>query len=204
MRPQLIASVDWRGISPPNRSVESIYEYLRLGRPSTVTNLPETHYADTRNGRVAYQVIGDGPLDLLVFHPPICPVDLLWDEPMLVRFLEGLSTFSRSIWFDPRGRGASDPLPHDEDRFAESSSDDMLGVVDHLGLEQVAVFGLGLGPAVLFAASHPERTKALVLHNTSARYRWTEDYPEGWPTESVEHVLASIRRNWGTGISLAR
>ena len=144
MRPQLIASVDWRGISPPNRSVESIYEYLRLGRPSTVTNLPETHYADTRNGRVAYQVIGDGPLDLLVFHPPICPVDLLWDEPMLVRFLEGLSTFSRSIWFDPRGRGASDPLPHDEDRFEESSTDDMLGVIDHLGLQQVAVLGLKL------------------------------------------------------------
>ena len=169
-----------------------------------MTNFPETRYADTRNGRVAYQVIGDGPVDLLVFHPPLCPVDLMWDEPMLMRFLERLSTFSRSIWFDPRGRGASDPLPHVEDRFAESASDDMLGLVDHLDIEQVAVFGLGLGPAVLFAASHPERTKALVLHNTSARYRWTEDYPEGWPTESVEHVLASIRRNWGTGISLAR
>jgi class 3 adenylate cyclase len=166
-----------------------------------VTNLPETHYADTRNGRVAYQVIGDGPLDLLVFHPPICPVDLLWDEPMLVRFLEGLSTFSRSIWFDPRGRGASDPLPHDEDRFEESSTDDMLGVIDHLGLQQVAVLGLET-PAFLFAAAHPERTKALVLYNSTARYRWAEDYPVGASDKLMEHWLTTLQTTWGTGSAL--
>jgi class 3 adenylate cyclase len=166
-----------------------------------VTNLPETRYADTANGQVAYQIIGDGPLDLLAFHPPICPVDLLWDEPMLVRFLERLSTFSRSIWFDPRGRGASDPLPHDEDRFAESSTDDMLGVIDHLGLEQVCMLGLET-PAFLFAAAHPERTKALVLYNPTARYRWAEDYPQGVSAEVMEHWLTTLRRTWGTGFSL--
>jgi class 3 adenylate cyclase len=166
-----------------------------------VANLPETRYADTANGQVAYQVVGDGPLDLLVFHPPICPVDLMWDEPMLVRFLERLSTFSRSIWFDPRGRGASDPLPHVEDRFAESSSDDMLAVLDDLGLEQVALLGLET-PAYLFAASHPERTKALVLYNTAARFRWAEDYPEGASAEVMERWLTTLRRTWGTGFSL--
>jgi class 3 adenylate cyclase len=166
-----------------------------------VTDLPETRYADTANGQVAYQVVGDGPVDLLVFHPPICPVDLLWDEPMLVRFLERLSTFSRSIWFDPRGRGASDPLPHDEDRFEESSVDDMLGVIDHLGLEEVALLGLET-PAFLFAASHPERTKALVLYNTTARFRWAEDYPEGASAKYMEHWLIKMRSTWGTGVSL--
>jgi len=166
-----------------------------------VTDLPETRYADTANGQVAYQIIGDGPLDLLVFHPPICPVDLLWDEPMLVRFLERLSTFSRSIWFDPRGRGASDPLPHDEDRFEESSSDDMLGVLDHLGLKQVAVLGLET-PAFLFAASHPERTKALILYNPTARYQWAEDYPDGAPAKVVERWLTTMRPTWGTGFTL--
>jgi class 3 adenylate cyclase len=172
-----------------------------VGKLSAVTNLPETRYADTANGQVAYQVVGDGPLDLLVFHPPICPVDLLWDEPMLVRFLERLSTFSRSIWFDPRGRGASDPLPHDEDRFEESSTDDMLGVIDHLGLEQVAVLGLET-PAFLFAASHPERTKALVLYNTTACYRSAEDYPEGVSAEVLERWLTKLGPTWGTGFSL--
>ena len=166
-----------------------------------MTNLPETRYADTANGQVAYQIIGDGPLDLLVFHPPICPVDLLWDEPMVVRFLERLSTFSRSIWFDPRGRGASDPLPHDEDRFEESSTDDMLGVIDHLGLEQVALLGLET-PAFLFAAAHPERTKALVLYNSTARYRWAEDYPDGASEKTMERWVTTLRRTWGTGYSL--
>jgi class 3 adenylate cyclase len=172
-----------------------------VGKLSAVTNLPETRYADTANGQVAYQIIGDGPLDLLVFHPPICPVDLLWDEPMLVRFLERLSSFSRSIWFDPRGRGASDPLPHDEDRFEESCSDDMLGVLDHLGLEQIAVLGLET-PAFLFAASHPERTKALVLYNPTARYRWAEDYPEGASARVMERWLTTLGRDWGTGSAL--
>jgi len=166
-----------------------------------VTDLPETRYADTANGQVAYQIVGDGPLDLLVFHPPICPVDLLWDEPMVVRFLERLSTFSRSIWFDPRGRGASDPLPHDEDRFEESSTDDMLGVIDHLGLEQVALLGLET-PAFLFAAAHPERTKALVLYNSTARYRWAEDYPDGASEKTMERWVTTLRRTWGTGYSL--
>jgi class 3 adenylate cyclase len=167
-----------------------------------VTGLAETVYADTTKGRIAYQIVGDGPVDLLVFHPPLCPVDLMWDEPTLVRFLEGLSAFSRSISFDPRGRGASDPLPHVEDRFTESGSDDMLALVDHLNLEQVAVLGLGAPPAILFAASHPERTKALVLYNTSARYRWAADYPEGGPAEGIERWLAAQRRDWGTGTAL--
>jgi class 3 adenylate cyclase len=125
----------------------------------------------------------------------------MWDEPMLVRFLERLSTFSRSIWFDPRGRGASDPLPHDEDRFEESSTDDMLGVIDHLGLEQVAVLGLET-PAFLFAAAHPERTKALVLYNSTACFRWAEDYPDGASAELVGRWLTTLRPTWGTGYSL--
>jgi class 3 adenylate cyclase len=167
-----------------------------------VTSLPETRFAETINGRVAYQIVGDGPVDLLVFHQPICPIDLLWDEPTLVRFMERLSTFSRSIWFDPRGRGASDPLRHVEERFAESVSDDMLALVEHLHIEQVAVFGLVAPPAILFAASHPERTKALLLYNTSARYREAPDYPEGGSADVIERWMTTRRHDWGTGAAL--
>jgi class 3 adenylate cyclase len=78
----------------------------------------------------------------------------------------------------------------------------MLGLVDHLGLEQVAVLGLNGPPAFFFAASHPERTKALVLYDTPARLRWAEDYPEGRPAKFIERGLTRMRRNWGTGIAL--
>jgi class 3 adenylate cyclase len=163
-----------------------------------VPEVPETSFADTTVGRIAYQVIGDGPLILLVTHP-VFPVDLMWDEPIVARFLHGLSRFSRHIWFDPRGRGASDPLPHNEDRFAESVVDDMIALVDHLGYDQVAVLSLGAAPPILFAAAHPERTRALVLFNTTARMRRTDDYKEGAEADVIERTLSLWRRSWGTG-----
>src|SRR6516165_1673689 len=132
----------------------------------TVAEVPETRFAETPGGRIAYQVVGEGPVDLLVLPPFPLLIDLIWDEPTLVRFLDRLSSFCRHIWFDPRGRGASDPLPHVEERFAEAIADDILALVDHLGCEQVAV--LGLSQLILFAATHPERTKALILYNTTA------------------------------------
>jgi class 3 adenylate cyclase len=165
-----------------------------------VAEVPETRIADTPGGRVAYQVVGDGPVDLLVAHPFAFPIDLMWDEPTLAGFLGRLSTFSRAIWFDPRGRGASDPVPHVEDRLFESVADDMLALVDHLGCEQVAVLGLGGPPAFLFAAAHPERTKALVLFNPTACSRPADDYPEGIPPDPERMSL--FRRDWGTGALL--
>jgi class 3 adenylate cyclase len=122
----------------------------------------------------------------------------MWDEPTLVRFLERLASFSCSIWFDPRGRGASDPLPHDEDRFGESVTDDMLALLDFLECERVAVLGFGTGPAMLFAASHPERTTALIQVNTGRFGLW------GFiPTDQeLEQIVSRVRRNWGTGASL--
>jgi class 3 adenylate cyclase/pimeloyl-ACP methyl ester carboxylesterase len=165
-----------------------------------VAEIPETRIADTDVGRIAYQVVGDGGVDLLVAHPFAFPIDLMWDEPTLAQFLGRLSTFSRAIWFDPRGRGASDPVPHVEDRLAESIADDMLALVDHLGCEQVAVLGLGTPPAILFATAHPERTKALVLVNPTARSRPADDYPEGIPPNPER--MARFRRDWGTGALL--
>jgi class 3 adenylate cyclase len=166
-----------------------------------VAEVPETKYAQTSGGRVAYQVVGEGPIDVLVVHSAVFPIDLMWEEPMIVRFLDRLSSFSRHIWFDPRGRGASDPLPHVEERFAETTGDDMLALVDHLGCEQVAVLGLGAGQPVLFAASHPERTSALVLVNASAR-GVPGRYPDGIYPDEVERELSSARDGWGTGAEL--
>ena len=104
-----------------------------LGRLSNRGRGPETRFAETSGGRSAYQVVGDGPIDVLVTHSPVFPIDHVWDELSLVRFLDRLSSFSRHVWFDPRGRGASDPLPHVEERFAEAIADDVLALIDHLG-----------------------------------------------------------------------
>ena len=165
-----------------------------------MAEIPETRLADTDVGRIAYQIVGDRGVDLLVAHPWAFPIDLMWDEPTLAQFLGRLSTFSRAIWFDPRGRGASDPVPHVEDRLFESGADDMLALVDYLGCEQVAVIGLENPVPILFAAAHPERTKALVLFNASARFRRADDYPEGTPPDPER--MAQFRRDWGTGVVL--
>ena len=73
-------------------------------------DVPVTCYADTERGAIAFQVVGDGPLTILVNKPPGLPLDLMWEEPSLARFMTGLGSFSRSIWFDPLGTGSSDAL----------------------------------------------------------------------------------------------
>jgi class 3 adenylate cyclase len=164
-------------------------------------NVPETVYAKASIGCIGYQVVGTGPPDVLATKT-FLPVDLMWDEPRFVRFLNGLSSFSRHIWFDPRGMGSSDPIAPVEGRLLESIVDDMIVVLDELGCERAVVLGAIGQPALRFAATHPERTSALVLINPTARFRRADDYPEGWADEVVEAVSAEVRDRWGTGETL--
>ena len=151
--------------------------------------IPETRFAKLADGaQVAYQAVGKGPLDIIVARLPVFPVDLMWDEPHLARFLERLSTFSRHIWFDPRGIGASDGIAEPESRLVESAVEDMVAVLDDLSCERAAVLGLGVSSAMLFAATHPERTSALVISDVWARARRAEDYPYGVSDEELSRV----------------
>jgi pimeloyl-ACP methyl ester carboxylesterase len=144
-----------------------------------VRGVPETEYARVEgDGRVAYQVVGDGPVDVLVTWA-FSPVDMMWEEPRVVGFLDRLSSFCRHVWFDPRGTGASDRIAQAEGRLVESFVDDMVAVIDHLGCERVAVLGLSVPVGAVFAATHPDRTTALVLADASARYRSGDSYPGG-------------------------
>ena len=170
-----------------------------LLRETVLVSAPETVYAKSPGGRIAYQVVGTGPPDVLVVKGPFLPLDLMWDEPRLVRFLNGLSSFSGHIWFDSRGMGSSDPIAPVEGRLLESIVDDMIAVLDELGCERVVVLGPAGDPAVQFASTHPERTRALVLINPGARFRRADDYPEGVPDAAVDAVLAMVRDRWGTG-----
>ena len=116
-----------------------------------MAGLPETRYAETAGGgRVAYQVVGDGSIDVLVTRPTQFPVDLMWEEPRLAQFLNRLSSFSRHIWFDPRGTGASDWIPHSEGRLHETVVDDMVAVLNDVGCERVALGELGRPDRVVF------------------------------------------------------
>jgi class 3 adenylate cyclase len=144
--------------------------------------------------QVAYQAVGDGPIDVVVIGPSMAPVDMMWEEPRLVRFLDRLSSFCRHIWFDPGGTGASDWVPHEDGRLTESYVDDMLAIINDLGCERVALFGLTVPVGALFAAAHPGRTRALVLADASARYRAADDYPAGYPDADIDARVEAVRR----------
>ncbi len=166
---------------------------------------PETRYANTPDGAVAYQVVGEGPLDLVLMGPWVSNVDVMWEEPSLARFLQHLARFSRLICFDRRGTGASDSVALASLPTLEQWSDDAQAVMSAAGSQRAAVLGLGQGGdlAMLFAASHPELTQALVLVNSTARYIEDADYSTGISEESLKPALDRIHAGWGTGRSIS-
>jgi len=163
----------------------------------------ETRYAKVGDRQVAYQVVGDGPINLLVCGHTNPSIDLMWEEPSLVRYAERLASFSRCAWWDCWGFGSSERLPLGEARLVETAVDDMIGLLDALGWERATVLDTGGGWAGLqFAATHPERTRGLVLTWASARLRSAPGYPEGFSDQQVERRLAGIWAGWGTGAML--
>jgi pimeloyl-ACP methyl ester carboxylesterase len=163
---------------------------------------PETRYAKSGDIHIAYQVVGNGPIDL-VFIPGLWThVEHQWEEPSFARFLERLASFTRLIVLDVRGAGLSDRAP--ELPPMEQQMDDVLAVLDETESGAAAFFGLSqAGPmAILFAASHPERTRALVLYATYATPRWEEDYPWGRSAEWMADYDRLIDDTWGSGVFL--
>src|SRR5713101_9299930 len=128
-------------------------------------NIPKTEYTRSSNLHIAYQVVGQGPLDLVYVPGWISHVELAWEEPTLATFLRRLASFSRLITFDKRGTGLSDRVPNDQLPTLEERMDDVRAVMDAVGSERAAVFGFSEGSnlSALFAATYPERTTALVM-----------------------------------------
>jgi class 3 adenylate cyclase len=153
---------------------------------AAVTDTPETRYTRSADGtNLAYQLSGDGPLPLVFCHwaPPI---DHLSDDPGFVRVRRRLGTFSRTLWFDPRGVGASEGDPHDS-RAGDIYDGDLTAILDAVGFERPAMVASGqTGPAAIhFAVTHTERVGALVLVNSYAHYLIEDDYPWGFPREEL-------------------
>jgi class 3 adenylate cyclase len=159
---------------------------------------PETRYTQSGDVTIAYQVIGSGPRDLLIVPGFISHLEQAWEDPSYARFLTRLASFSRLIRFDKRGTGLSDRLagiPTLEERM-----DDVRAVMDATGSISAALFGISEGGsmALLFAATYPERTSALILYGSIAKGSWAPDYPWGPKHDANwEQWLRDWRKEWG-------
>jgi class 3 adenylate cyclase len=160
----------------------------------------ETRYARSGDVHIAYQVFGDGELDLVLVNGFVSHLELVWEHEPAARFLEGLGSFARVINFDRRGSGLSDPVA--EAPTLEERMDDVRAVMDAAGVERAALCGIseGVPMCILFAASYPERAQALVCSGGMARSTWAEDYPFGTPAEALlESGLEFLLPDWGQG-----
>src|SRR5438874_11493109 len=165
---------------------------------------PETRYARSGDVHIAYQVVGDGPVDLVYVPSWISQVEHYWEEPSIAHFFNRLASFSRLIMFDRRGTGLSDPVPGAP--TLEEQMDDVVAVMDAAGSEQAAVFAWleGGAMAALFAATHPERTNALVLYEAMPRMSWAPDYEWALTRQEREEYLQNGGLDsWGDGSMIA-
>jgi pimeloyl-ACP methyl ester carboxylesterase len=168
-----------------------------------MTTPPETKYAKSGDYHIAYQAIGTEPLDLVFMHGWISHIEHMWEEPRLARFLDRLASFSRLILIDKRGTGMSDPVPLDRLPTLEERMDDVRAVLDAVGSKRAAFLGTSEAGALslLFAATYPSRTTALVLLNSYARLAHAPDYPQGIPAEQAQGLLQAIEEGWGKGVA---
>jgi len=168
-----------------------------------MADVPETRYTKSGDVHIAYQVSGEGPLDLVFVPGFVSHLEALWEEPRAAQFLQRLGSFSRLICFDKRGTGLSDRvagIPTLEQRM-----DDVRAVMDAVGSRRAALFGVSEGGpmSVLFAATYPQRTSALVLYGSYARRAWAPDHPFGRRSEEMAQVFDRMEREWGRPNTLA-
>ena len=186
---------------------------MRRGRPrnelrgrarSGDVSASPIQYAANGDIHIAYRIVGDGPLDLVIVAGAITNLELLWDLPEYRSLMEKLASFARVILFDKRGMGLSDRV---HIGTLEERMDDVRAIMDAIGSERAALVGVSEGGpmAMLFAATYPERTRALVLCGAEVKEEITPDWPWGESTRdefdkelTIENVLA----RWGQGLSV--
>ena len=172
------------------------------GPASSLMTVPDTHYARSGDVNIAYQVIGNGPRDLVFIMGWVSHLDYFWAEPSFARFLHRLATFSRLILIDKRGTGLSDRVT--ELPTLEQRMDDVRAVMDQVGSNYAALLGISEGGPMcaLFAATYPEKTRALVMIGTYAKRKWDPEYPWGPTPEASEAFYKHIRDDWGGPIGI--
>ena len=167
---------------------------------------PQTKYAQSGDLSIAYQVVGDGPVDLVHVPGMLDTLEIAWTDPGLTDLYRRITRFARLILFDKRGTGLSDRLPPGAAPSLEERIDDIRAVMDAVGSSTAGVLGVADGGpvAMYFAASHPDRVGALVLRATTPRPAWAPDWPWGRPADQAAEIIAAAEREWGTGVMAAR
>ena len=165
---------------------------------------PKTRYAKSGAVSIAYQVFGEGPRDVVFVPGFVSNVEFYWEVPGLARIFERLASFSRVVLWDKRGTGLSDPVDHVP--TLDERVDDLVAVMNTVGSERPAFFGVSEGGpmSLLFAASHPERTAALVLYGSSPKFSSSPDWDWGWTADEITEILDVIERDWGDAALLSR
>ncbi|MEX1208755.1 MAG: adenylate/guanylate cyclase domain-containing protein [Acidimicrobiia bacterium] len=161
--------------------------------------MPATNYAKSGDVHIAYQVVGDGPRDLVHVPGFVSNIEVMWEDPALARFLDHLAGFARLIVFDKRGTGLSDPVPIDRLPTLETRMDDLRAVMDAAGSERATLFGHSEGGnmCVLFTATFPERVEGLILTGSYAKRIKSPDYPWAPTWEERLADIEEIEQSWG-------
>jgi class 3 adenylate cyclase/pimeloyl-ACP methyl ester carboxylesterase len=168
-------------------------------------NPPPTKFADSPDGKIAYQVVGDGSIDLVLAHGMRGGnIDVLWEQPAAERYFRRLASFSRLILCNPRGTGSSDPIPLGATPTVEEAATDYRWVLDAAGSEQAAFLATETGGllALYFASTAPDRVRALALVDCYATIRRHDDYPAGFPPPALEKLVEGVLAQWGRGDAL--
>ena len=163
--------------------------------------IPEIHYARNGDVHLAYQTAGTGPPDVVFIWGPYSNIEIVWEHPPARRFLERLSSIGRVIHFDRRGTGLSDRVG--EMATLEEQMDDVVAVLDAVESERAVLMGGGdaCPMVILFAATHPERTSALILSDPRIRIVASEDFPWAFEPELWLELRNTLATQWGQGIS---
>ncbi len=165
---------------------------------------PETRYVTSGDANIAYQVVGEGPIDIVFVMGWVSHLEYFWAEPRFAAFLERLASFSRLILFDKRGTGLSDRVPLDKLPTLEQRMEDLHAVMDVVGSERAVLVGVSEGGPMcsLFAATYPERTSALVMIGTYAKRVRDDDYPWAPTAEQRDAFFELMQREWGTAVGI--
>jgi len=166
--------------------------------------IPETHYARSGDVNIAYQIVGDGPMDLVFVMGWVSHLEYFWREPRFARFLRRLASFSRLILFDKRGTGLSDRVPLNQLPTLEQRMDDVRAVMDAAGSKRAAIVGVSEGGplSVLFTATHPEKVFGLVMIGSYARRLRDDDYPWGPTAAERDAYCKQINSQWGGPVGI--
>jgi len=166
--------------------------------------IPETRYARSGEVNIAYQVFGDGPIDMVFVMGWVSHLEYSWTEPRFAAFLRRLASFSRVILFDKRGTGLSDRVPLDQLPTIEQRMADLRAVMDAVGSSRAVICGVSEGGCMsaVFAATYPESTAALIMIGSYARRVWSEDYTWAPTPEQRQEFLKQIREEWGGPVGI--